>query len=157
MMGGAPFRLQAAERLLDVRPGDRGERSQIVVALKRQHVQVAQAVGEIAQRAQILAQPPGGALREHAGKLPHQRPRAPYRDPQVVQKLGIDVVDHAVHVPLHHGEQKGHNRARRFDAGHLRVQIERQLGRIGHPLLGCEQTCERPIGFARLAAERAEP
>ena len=55
VMGGAPFRLQAAERLLDVRPGDRGERRQIVAAVKRQHVQVAQAVGEIAQRTQILA------------------------------------------------------------------------------------------------------
>ena len=100
-----------------------------------ERVEVEQVDVEVAHRARDLLEPPevaprGGQRlgREHARELALDRARAPHRDAEVVQELGVDVGQRAREVGLDRRQQVGRGRsrpprrrARRRSSAHARL------------------------------------
>ena len=85
----------------------RSQRRQLVgalaghlVPLEQLHVEVAQRPGDRLHPLELRPQPRARRRRVHAPQLAQHRARAADRDPQIVQELRVDVVEHALDVRL---------------------------------------------------------
>ena len=123
VMGGVAVMLNDAKKRLHIRSQVWRHGGQIVGLVEQQYVQIAQVVGQATQKGQVLAQVVGQANRKHLGQLAEQGAGAPNGHPEVVQKLGINIVEDTRPVLSDDVEQKGQNRAYRVPGPAYRARM----------------------------------
>ena len=139
------FGPQGFEQSVQAGPQISRQEKAVPVLLEQGDVQVTQAVGEFAEKGKVLPEAGNPAFGNNGFDLAERRPGTPDSHPEIVQKLGIDVLLYARFVAPDGSEQMSKDPPRSLCAGQVGFQRDIEFGGIvsrfpaGRPHCGVEQ------------------
>ena len=113
---------QMRERRLEVHTLISSQVAGVAIPLEDVHVEVAGRSGQMTQPREFVEEMPSDICGHDMLAVSENRPRATNGDPQLVQELGVDVVDRALPVVGDGRRKVLEHRPKPFDGRHVRIE-----------------------------------